>query len=333
MLETHYLNVHLPGRPTCHCASLTELPDGDLLAVWYAGAGEGLPDSALLSARYSQPESQWTIPETIVDTPGLSDGNAILFTAPGGAVWLVHTVIQGHGWDTVQTYWRQSLDGGLSWSGPRLLDGEAGLMVRCRPLQLSSGRLLVPMYDEKDWSSFCLLSDDGGFSWRRSVRLQAPEGCIQPAVVERADGSLLAHMRCGNRVGHVWQATSLDGGENWSPCTAVDLPNPNSGLDLIRLPGGELLLAANLNTASRSPLHLALSPDEGETWPCRLIVAHDPGEEFSYPQLLQDRQGRCHLLYTWRRERIRHLAFDGEWLAREAGRQGELDCQGWEGVV
>lgn len=326
MFESGFAFSPVPGRPSCHCASLCELPDGDLLAVWYAGQREGLPDSALLQARYSVADSQWTAPETIVDTPGLSDGNAILFTTPQGRLWLLHTVIQRHGWDTVLAYWRQSTNGGLTWSEPRLFDPEEGMMFRCRPLSLAGGRLLIPAYDEKDWSSFMYLSDDDGFTWQRSGRLSVGEGCIQPAVVERGAGKLLAYMRCGSRTGHIWQASSADGGTTWGACEAVDLPNPNSGLDLIRLASGELLLAANLTTNSRSPLHLALSEDEGQTWPYRLMVAHDPGAEFSYPQLLQDSRGVCHLLYTWRRERIRHLAFDGEWLRREAGKQATQVC-------
>lgn len=323
MFDSGFVFYPTSARPTCHCASLCELPDGDLLAVWYAGQGEGLGDSALLQARFSVADGQWTAPEVIVDTRDLSDGNAVLFPTAAGRVWLFHTVIQRHGWDTVLAYWRQSTNAGLTWSEARLFDPEEGMMFRSRPLALSSGRILIPAYDEKDWSSFMYLSDDDGFTWQRSSRLRVSDGCIQPAVVERGDGSLLAYLRCGSRTGHIWQATSTDGGTTWGDCTPVDLANPNSGLDLLRLASGELLLAANLTTNARTPLHLALSEDEGQSWPYRIIVAHDPGAEFSYPQLLQDRRGLCHLLYTWRRERIRHLCFDGEWLRREAAKQAE----------
>jgi len=328
MFETRFIYQDIPQRPTCHCASLTELADGDLLAVWYAGLGEGLPDSALLASRFSRTGGQWSTPEVLVDTPGQSDGNAIVYALPDGRVWLWHTVIEGSGWVAARAYWRTSTDGGRTWTAPTLFDPEPGTLVRCRPLRLSSGRLVVPLYDERNWSSFCVYTDDGGETWRPSGRITAPDGCIQPAIVERRDGSLLAYLRCGSQEGHIWQASSLDRGETWSPCQRVPLPNPNSGLDLIRLTSGELLLAANLTAASRSPLHLALSPDEGVSWPMRLIVAHDPGAEFSYPQLLQDRQGTCHLLYTWRRERIRHLAFDRTWLKDEAARQREQRVPG-----
>jgi predicted neuraminidase len=324
MFEARFIYDDFPGRPRCHCAALTELADGDLLAVWYAGEGEGLPDSALLTSRFSRPDGHWTRPEVIVDTPGLSDGNAILFTAAPDRLWLFHTVIQGGGWASVLTYWRQSDNGGLTWTMSRPFDPEPGLMFRCRPLRLPSGRVLIPMYDDKDGTSLFFHTDDEGATWRRSRRLRvAGDQCIQPAPVLRADGSLLAYMRCGSRAGHIWQSVSNDGGETWSPCEPVALPNPNAGVDMIRLQTGELLLAANLTTNSRSPLHLALSEDEGASWPWRLIAAHDPGQEFSYPQLLQAGDGACHLLYTWRRERIRHLAFDVEWLKKEAGRQRE----------
>jgi len=323
MFETRFIYDQLPGRPTCHCASLTELADGDVLAVWYAGLREGLPDSALLSAVYSRQESAWLDPQIVVNTPGRSDGNAVVFTLPDGRVWLFRTVIQDGGWASVLTYWQTSDNGGLTWSEARAFDPEPGLMFRCRPLLLPGGRVLIPMYDDKDGTSLFFRTDDLGATWQRSPRITALDQCIQPAPVRRADGSLLAYMRCGSHAGHLWQSASADGGETWSPCEPVDLHNPNAGIDMVRLQSGELLLAANLSTNSRSPLHLALSEDDGTTWPVRLIVAHDPAQEFSYPQLLPGSDGLCHLLYTWRRERIRHLVFDAEWVRKEAAKQRE----------
>ncbi|NPV47251.1 MAG: exo-alpha-sialidase [Armatimonadetes bacterium] len=323
MFDSHFAFTPIPGRPTCHCAALCQLADDDLLAVWYAGQREGLPDSALLTARFSQKDVQWTAAEVLLDTPGLSDGNAIVFALPDGRVWLFHTVIHGKGWSSTLSYWRESDNGGLTWSASRLFDPEEGIVFRCRPLQLPSGRILVPAYDDKDGTSVFFLTDDQGLTWRRSTRLRvAGDQCIQPAPVQRADGSLLAYMRCGDR-GHLWQSVSTDEGATWTPPEPVDLPNPNAGVDMQKLQTGELLLAANLTTHSRSPLCLLLSEDEGQTWATRAIVAHDPGQEFSYPQLLQARDGACHLLYTWRRERIRHLIFDTEWLRKEAAKQME----------
>jgi len=44
--------------------------------------------------------------------------------------------------------------------------------------------------------------------------------------------------------------------------------------------------------------------------------------EFSYPSLIQTRGGVFHLVYTWNRAFIKHVAFNAAWLDREAGGDG-----------
>jgi len=180
-------------------------------------------------------------------------------------------------------------------------------MFRCRPLRLSSGRLVLPGYDEVTWQGLPLLSDDDGGTWRESGRMIAPEGCIQPALVEREDGSLLAYLRTGGAGGCIWESRSTDGGASWSACVATDLPNPNAGLDLLRLVDGRLLLAYNPLRQGRHRLALAVTAGTG--WDS-VELEHEPGAEFSYPALLQARSGRCHLVYTHRRESIKHVIMD-----------------------
>ena len=40
------------------------------------------------------------------------------------------------------------------------------------------------------------------------------------------------------------------------------------------------------------------------------------GFEFSYPYLIQSRNGDFHLTYTWNRVFIKHVTFDQTWLNR-----------------
>jgi len=126
--------------------------------------------------------------------------------------------------------------------------------------------------------------------------------------VQRGDGSLIAYLRTGEGGGCIWQCTSCDHGETWSPCAKTVWPNPNAGIDLIRCHDGVWVLACNPIASGRGVLSLAISRDEGGSWR-ELPVERELGAEFSYPALLQDRAGRCHLLYTYKRESIKHVEF------------------------
>ena len=45
------------------------------------------------------------------------------------------------------------------------------------------------------------------------------------------------------------------------------------------------------------------------TWQAALVLEHEPGE-YSYPAVIQTRDGLVHITYTWKRERIKHVAID-----------------------
>ena len=77
---------------------------------------------------------------------------------------------------------------------------------------------------------------------------------------------------------------------------------------------GRLLLAFNDSAAGRENLRLAVSEDEGRSWRRAATLAEESGAEFSYPYLLQTRDGTVHLVYTWKRKGIKHVAFNAAWL-------------------
>ena len=49
---------------------------------------------------------------------------------------------------------------------------------------------------------------------------------------------------------------------------------------------------------------------DGKQWQAVLTLENQPGEEFSYPAVIQARDGRVHVTYTWKRERIKHAVLD-----------------------
>ena len=107
--------------------------------------------------------------------------------------------------------------------------------------------------------------------------------------------------------GWVYRTDSNDNGETWSPAYQTDLPNNNSGIDLVGLPDGTVVLVYNPISAdwgSRSPLTVAVSTDNGKTWIKAMDLETEKGE-FSYPAIIYE-GGLLEISYTWRRTSIVH---------------------------
>ena len=115
--------------------------------------------------------------------------------------------------------------------------------------------------------------------------------------------------------GRVRLSETQDAGANWQAGDALNIPNPNSSVALLRLRSGRLLLAGN-PPDSREALLLWISADQGKSWQATRTIetAPDGGAEFSYPALLLGRDGLIHLAYTWRRQGIKYATFSEAWL-------------------
>lgn len=184
-------------------------------------------------------------------------------------------------------------------------------MVRNEPLRWN-GRLLMPMYDEREWSAFVLISEDSGETWMESNTLRSEVGIIQPAVVPVNDGRLLMFLR--SRGGFIYRSFCSDGvGRLWSRPEPTTLANPNSAVELIGLESGRLLAVFNPTSRGRSPLRLALCEDDGERWEVWRDLETESGE-FSYPTAIQTPDDLIHVLYTWRRQTIAHVCFNEAWV-------------------
>lgn len=219
----------VPARPSCHASTLVELPDGGLLAAWFAGTEEGAPDTAEVGARLAPNATRWSTPAVLVDTPGKSDGNPVLHVDRQGRVWIFYVTKERERrpqWAQCRIKCRVSSDGGRTFSPERVLREELGWMVRDKPLYLANGNLLLPIYDERNWTSLMFISPDDGATWSASAPLAGRGGNIQPTVVQLGDGSLLALMRTGSAHHRLWQAASRDNGRTWSAPVEPGSPIP-----------------------------------------------------------------------------------------------------------
>jgi predicted neuraminidase len=220
---------------------------------------------------------------------------------------------------------KTSRDAGQTWGTSQRLTLSPFLnlseLVKNNPAALSDGGWAVPIYQEflAKFPEILWLNETagGGLSWSKT-RIFGGRSALQPALVPQSQSAAMVLCRDSSAMRKIRLSRSTDVGENWSPPETLTLPNPDSGLDALRLFDGRILLAFNDSSTGRDNLSLALSEDGGLNWTRRVILENEPGAEFSYPYLIQTRDGRLHLVYTWKRKAIKHAVFNLAWLDAQA---------------
>jgi arylsulfatase A len=191
-----------------------------------------------------------------------------------------------------------------------------GWQPRCKPTVLKSGRILLPLYSDTYSAGIMAISDDGGATWSASQPL-AGFGSIQPSVLERADGSLIAYMRENGVYKKIRTSESRDGGKTWGRVISIELPNPGSGVDAVKLANGHFVLIYNDTIKGRNSLAVSISDDDGHTWKwTRHLEQHATGS-YHYPAIIQGRDGTIHAVYSYFVEggkSMKHAAFDEAWV-------------------
>jgi predicted neuraminidase len=299
---------------SAHASTIVETGEG-LVAAWFAGTREGADDVGIWLSRHVN--GAWT-PAIEVAT-GQTEGvrypcwNPVLFDLADRALMLFYKI-----GPSPQRWWgmvRTSRDNGRSWSDARRLpDGILG-PIKNKPVRLPDGTLVAPSSTESAerpsaWRVHFELTTDGGTTWTTASPAPSADGspidAIQPSILVHPGGKLQALGR--SRSQRVFETWSADGGRTWTPMSLTSLPNPNSGIDAITLRDGRHLIVYNHTTQGRSPLNVAVSGD-GKTWDAALVLESEPGE-YSYPAVIQSSDGRVHMTYTWKRQRIKHVVVD-----------------------
>jgi len=305
--------------PSAHASTIAETREG-LIAAWFGGTGEGNPDVGIWASRRGA--GAWTAPAEIANG-SQPDGtrhpcwNPVLFQPSDGPLLLFYKV-----GPSPREWWalaRMSLDAGRTWSAAvRLPDGMLG-PIRAKPVGLPGG-LLAGSSTEHDgwvvhlerfapkgprWNARALASAS---AWSKSGPLNDPRefAAIQPTILlhSRTRWQIL----CRSQQGVITEAWSEDAGRHWTRMNATRLPNPSSGIDSLRLADGRFLLAYNPTTSGREKLEIDVSVD-GQAWRPGLVLEDSPGE-YSYPSMIQARDGLVHVTYTWQRRRIKHVVVD-----------------------
>ncbi|MDZ7698349.1 MAG: sialidase family protein [Deltaproteobacteria bacterium] len=319
-----------------HAAALCELPDGRLAAVWYGGSREGAKDVAIWYAEGGMDQTDaWSQPRVLVNRSSATRelgryikkvGNPVIFTGPDRRVWLIYVTVTVGGWSGSSLNLKMSEDGGLTWQPSRRLTlsplFNISELVRTKPVNLTQGKMVLPIYHEciGNFPELLWIEPKNGPTdpSYRKTRMAGGTGFIQPCVVPYTPSRAAAFYRCTSKEKAIGRAFTTTVGTYWSSPQILDLPNPDAGLDALLLSHGRILMAFNDTPSGRGNLRLALSDDQGMTWRRIATIENHPGEEFSYPYMISTKNGWIHLVYTWRRKRIKHVVFNEAWVNKQA---------------
>jgi len=328
--------IFAPGStsfPSSHASTVVELKGGDLLAAWFGGTHEGAPDVAIWIARLHG--GHWSVPEAVARESHIPTWNPVLFHTVDGRLWLYYKAGENAAsWSASRMV---SSDEGKTWSAPERLP--AGLLgpIRAKPFVMADGTIVAGSSVEayKTWACWIERSTDGGVTWKKigpitlteaqdqaeppsvDMRIADPEaraqqianrefkGIIQPTVVSLGGQHLRLYARALSRSAKIMVADSQDAGLTWSKTRFLQVPNNNSGLDVVVLRDGRVVLICNNVPSGRTPLTLLESRD-GEHFRPFATLEDAPGE-YSYPALIQRRDGDLDMTYTWQRTTIKHV--------------------------
>lgn len=234
----------------------------------------------------------------------------------------------GEWWGMLTT----SDDEGRTWSTPRKLGEDPAIghllgPVKNKPIQLKDGSIVCPSSSELEvpdagdpqktrdkWRVHFEITSDLGTTWRviGPVNDGIEFNAIQPSILTYLDGRW--QILCRTQEGVVGESWSTDKGQTWSKMKGSSLPNPNAGTDAVTLKDGSQIIVYNHTQrrgefpTGRNMLNVAMSQD-GSTWKVVATLERSPGE-FSYPAVIQTRDGLVHITYTYLRKTVKHVVVD-----------------------
>ena len=254
-----------------HQPAVTWLPDGGLLAIWFSTDAEAGREMVVLQSVFDG--KAWSPATLFCKVPDRNMTGSALLTLENGDILHFQGVGDAGEWKDLALAMRRS-DGrsepAMTWTPLRYIEPEHEVrhQVIAGPIVTKDGRILLCCDAGPDGEAGTALhvSKDGGETWEDTG--STIKG-IHAGIVELKDGRLMAYGR-GNAIdGKMPCSLSADGGYTWT-YSATEFPPIGSGQRLVlrRLQEGPLMLCS----FGPNGLFVALSYDEGESWPVQKLL-------------------------------------------------------------
>ena len=259
---------HTPFYAHNHQPAVTWTEEGGLLAIWFSTDAEAGREMVVLYSKFK--DGAWSPANNFSKVPDRNMTGSALLTLNNGEILHFQGIGDAGEWKNLALAMRRKSSTLTPWSDYVLIEPEHRVrhQVIAGPIVTNDGRILLCCDAGPDGEAGTALhvSKDGGETWEDTGSTIAG---IHAGIVERKDGSLMAFGR-GNAIdGHMPCSISYDGGYTWT-YTATEFPPIGSGQRLVlkRLQEGPIMLCS----FGENGLFVALSYDEGATWPVKKLL-------------------------------------------------------------
>ena len=299
-----------------HQPSITWLPNGDLLAIWYSTNSESGPVLTVVASRLRPGAEAWDPCSEFFKAPECNMHGSSIFHDGRGTIYHFNGMAPRAqaGWKQLALLLRTSTDNGVTWTPPRAIDDRfSGRHQVISGTVRTRDGVLIQACDAAPGGSggtALHISADGGKTWTDpGAGKPAPafteggtgEGTIagiHATVAELSDGRLLAFGRGDAIDGRMPMSISSDLGNTWT-YKASPFPPIGGGQRSVlkRLQEGPLLFVAFTSDERTKPeangmtltdqegqvltghgMYAAVSFDDGKTWPVRKLLTPGVGD-------------------------------------------------------